>query len=53
MLLQDKHNTYKILWEHYNYLFDPAQNYWWTQEPNYVLNIISDMWKVADYKIRY
>lgn len=49
----DMPEVYNILWQHFNHFFNPEQNYWWTQDQNTVLNVISDMWKVADFKKRF
>lgn len=40
---------YGFLWTNYNYLFNPDQNYWWSQPADVVMNICSDLWMVADY----
>jgi hypothetical protein len=45
-------DLYIFLWNSYNYLFDPKANYWWTEPAETVMAICSDLWRVADYKVR-
>ena len=44
-------DLYGFLWHNYSYMFDPNSG-WWTVQPDEVMSIIGDYWRVAEFKER-